>query len=325
MSYVKHILSNLRGLQAPLNKDNWKAVVLCLITAFIFWLFNALNKTYTTHIDYPISFQFNRDSLISINKLPQRIPLNVSGGGWNLLRKTLSVNPHPIVVNFDNPVNTQYVTQYSLMPIVSDNLEELTINFVGIDTLYIRIEKKVSKKVKLKVDTLDLAMAQDFAINSPVNISPDSVELTGPESMITQHSDTLYVKIPEDDIDEDYSEEVALGSQLDEHIVSAPDIVNVSFKVVQYVPVTEEFYIEKVNFPDDNSIKLDREVVKANFKVPEPVKDNIEIFDFSVIADFNNLMLSDSTIELESVRIPEYVRAFSLLENKVKVSQVNEQ
>lgn len=325
MSYVRNILNNLRGLRPPLNKDNWKAVVLCMITAFIFWLFNALNKTYTTHIDYPIHFQYNTDSLIAVSDLPRRIPLNVSGGGWNLLRKTLSVNPNPIFVNFDNPVNTQYITQYNLMPIASDHLEELTINFVGIDTLYIQIERKVRKKVKVKADTLNVELAQDYAINSPVDISPDSIELTGPESLINEYSDTLNLRIPDTDIDEDYNEEVSVADQLNDHIISSPNVVDVSFKVVRYIPVTEEFYIEKVNFPDNRSIELNREVVKANFKVPEPTKDQIDIFDFSVIADYNNLMLSDSTIELEAVRIPGYVRSFTLLENQVNVSQPNEE
>jgi len=312
----------LRGFKAPFNKDNWKAIALCLVTAFIFWFFNALNKNYTTRIEYPIRFDFNEDSLVAVSNLPRKIPVNVTGGGWNLLRKTLNVNANPISVNLDNPVKTQFLTQYSLMPIVSDHLDELTVNFVGIDTIYLEIDERDTRQTYVRVDTGAMYLAPNFVLASDIQVDPGMITLFGPKSALEQISDTIYIPLPDKEIDEDYNKEVPVSNFAYRLIESDPEKVRVNFDVVKYVPVTEEFYIERVNFPQEDGYQLTQNTVKVNFSVPADVKDRIESFDFSIIADFNNLMLSDSTIELEAVRYPDYVRNLEMLTERVGLVQV---
>ena len=67
------------------NRRNWKAVVLCMFTATIFWFFNALNKTYTTNINFPLDFEFDRQNFIPVKGLPQFVRLNVleTGGSFS--------------------------------------------------------------------------------------------------------------------------------------------------------------------------------------------------------------------------------------------------
>jgi hypothetical protein len=68
MGFFKSIFNLLR-----FNKKNWKAVVLCVFAAMIFWFFNALNKNYTTNISFPIAFDYNDNVYIPIRPLPSEV------------------------------------------------------------------------------------------------------------------------------------------------------------------------------------------------------------------------------------------------------------
>ena len=65
------------------NRRNWRAVVLCVFAATIFWFFNALNKSYTTNINFPLSFDYDRDNFVPVRNLPAQVRLNVTGNGWD--------------------------------------------------------------------------------------------------------------------------------------------------------------------------------------------------------------------------------------------------
>ena len=64
-------------LSKPLRKANWTIILLCFSTAATFWFFNALNKVYTTRIDYPIELVYNKDSLVLVKEPPREIAINI--------------------------------------------------------------------------------------------------------------------------------------------------------------------------------------------------------------------------------------------------------
>ena len=118
---------------------NWKVVVLSLVGATTFWFFNALNKSYDTNINYPIEFVFDKDSVVVMKPLPENIRMNVSSGGWNLLRKTYWFNLPPIEIELTNPTSVQYMDRGLLFPIVVNQMTELRVNYIVSDSLFIDI------------------------------------------------------------------------------------------------------------------------------------------------------------------------------------------
>ncbi|MFN4947531.1 MAG: hypothetical protein ACK5FG_12555, partial [Chryseotalea sp.] len=85
------------------NKRNWKAVVLCLLASTVFWFFNALNKTYTTTLTFPIEWQYNTDNFIPVEPLPQTVKINVTGIGWSILRHNFGVKSPALVIPLERP------------------------------------------------------------------------------------------------------------------------------------------------------------------------------------------------------------------------------
>ena len=84
---------------------NLRTLVLCFLTAFVFWLLNALNKSgYSTKINYPLEIKYNDSLYIATTPLPKQITVSLSSTGWNLLKDNLSLNVPPLVYEIHNPL-----------------------------------------------------------------------------------------------------------------------------------------------------------------------------------------------------------------------------
>jgi len=147
MSFFNSIFSILR-----FNKKNWKAVVLCIFTATVFWFFNALNKDYTTTISFPLAFDFDRDRFIAVKPLPQDVRINVTGIGWNLLRRSSRLKVPPLIIPLERPVDVKKIVGSTLPVFFANQLADFQINFVITDTLRLAIEPKGVRKVVLSLN-----------------------------------------------------------------------------------------------------------------------------------------------------------------------------
>jgi hypothetical protein len=76
----------------------YPAILVCLFMAGVIWFFNAMNKEYTTQIKYPVHFNFDEERLTSIGELPEKLKVNVTGQGWNLLKRSLYYNVKPVEI-----------------------------------------------------------------------------------------------------------------------------------------------------------------------------------------------------------------------------------
>ena len=67
----------------------YRAVTACLLAAGLFWQMNALNKTYTTRLDYPLAWHYDSVHYVPLRPLPVALPVTVTGQGWQLLRANM--------------------------------------------------------------------------------------------------------------------------------------------------------------------------------------------------------------------------------------------
>ncbi|MGK7393118.1 MAG: hypothetical protein ACNS62_01050 [Candidatus Cyclobacteriaceae bacterium M3_2C_046] len=306
MNRIRKILSDIQGIFSNQKEENWKIIALCLLGATIFWFFNALNKEYTTRIRYPISFQFPQDSTVILGELPQEVQLIVTGGGWNLLRKTFWFDINPVEIELDNPTETKYISASSLRTALSDNIGEISLIEILSDTLKLDIEKLVTKKVPLQVDSARIPLSNNYRIVSPIYTSADSVLLKGPESMVKNLSDTFSISLFNNKIDRDFEEEVKLAPYVPKLVNVMPEQVTISFEVARYVKVDKEVYVQLRNMPS-LAYFLQDSTVTLSFMIPENDISKLKSNEFEVVADFNRINWQDTTIVAEVVEFPDYV------------------
>lgn len=316
---VKKIFVAFANFLEPLKGVNWKVVLLCFTTAATFWFFNALNKEYTTRINYPIELVFNRDSLVALKDAPDEIPINVTGGGWQLLKRTISYGVSPVTLKPVNPVHTQFFTSNNLLPIFANQLTDLNINYIAVDTIEFKIDPYADRRLCIKLDSSSIQLRDEFYITSKLMVEPDSVNFHGPLSLVNQLPDVFLVSLSDKNIDNRYDEELSLDLFSHSLIKKNPEVIHISFDVEEFVDQTETLDVEQVNFPYDSSVYIQTSNVEASFKVQKSFRSKIKKEDFLIIADLSSIHAADSTITVEEMDSPIYVKDLFFKENRVKV------
>ena len=291
----------------PKILGNWKVVVLSFLGAATFWFFSALGKNYDSRINYPIEFVFDNDSLVAVKPLPEYVDVDVSGGGWDLFKETFWFGSDPIIFELDNPAAIRYLTRPTILPIVSGQLDAYRINFLFTDTLFIDIDRKVSKKVNLYIDSTKISMNEDYRLITPVEVIPDTAIIYGPSSYIDTLENEYFIDLDADEIDKDFDRFLKLGLLEDYDIYSNPPTVNVKFEVTQFDRLEMETMVEMQNFPEDSSVFVSDPDVVVHFVVQNELREDYYPEDFKIVVDYNLINKADSTAPAIIVFHPENV------------------
>jgi len=289
----------------PKNFTRWKVVVLSFVGAATFWFFSALGKDYSYRIKHPIVFVYDTDSLIAVKPLPQEVDIDVAGGGWDLFKESLWFGNDPVVFELENPAAIRYLTRPTILPILTEQLNQFRVNFLFTDTLFIDIDRKSKKLVKLKIDSSKISIEEDFRIISSVALDPDTAVIYGPNSYLDTLKEDFLIELDVDDIDKDFDRFVKLNLPGKYDIYSEPPTTNVKFKIERYERFELSTEVEMINFPADSSVYVTDPEVQVQFVVPESQQEEYYARDFKVIVDYSMINSNDSTAPAIIVFHPE--------------------
>ncbi len=264
MSFFNSIFNILR-----FNRKNWNAIVLCIFAAMVFWFFNALNKNYTTNINFPLAFDYDHENYVPVRPLPKSVRINVSGIGWNLFRRSAGLKVPALVIALERPADVRKIVGSTLPALFSTQLEEFKINFVISDTLRIAIEPKASRWVHLRLDSPSILFRDGYALTSPVSIVPDSVFIEGPQKLINSLSSQLYLKIPDRNIDENFRDDVEVTFLNNELVKRDPPTVAVSFSVDRMVERNDSIALKVINPPKRAWAFIERKKIPCKVVIPQ--------------------------------------------------------
>lgn len=300
-------------------RADWKAISLCLLAASTFWFFNAMNDDHTADISYPIEFIYDQEKYVPVEELPEKVRLNASGYGWNLLRKTLKLNRTPVTVDLQELNSTKFVTAGELLPILKTQLDDIRVNYVLQDTLYLTFDKVITREFPVRIDTSGLNLAEDHRVTSKISVEPKTVKVTGPSSYVKGLSkDSFYVKVPEETIDSDFNEEIEAEFNLAPLARVEPDEVTVSFKVERFEQEALEVEALLKNFPPDSSVMPETKKIEVVFLVKEQDIPQLRQNTPEVILDLKRIQ-SDSTIKPVLRRKPGFVKEYYFEPSSVRV------
>ena len=317
---MKSRLSNLVRRLKLRKPDNIKVIVLSLGTAAIFWLFNALNKEYDTTVGYPISWQFNTESYMVVDELPDRLQINVSGIGWNLLRASMGFKVKPIAILLDNPVASKKITGVSLTNRVNDGLEDLQLNYILNDTLRLNIDARGARSFAVYVDSANISLENNFRIVSPIQYDVDLLEIEGPLAMLNAiPSDSFVLNIKERELNNNFSEKIDFEIDRLELFLFRPKSAQVSFSVEEFSQAERQVVLEMIDFPEDGNITLTDSLCIVQFTIQKNIEQTIIADSFKIVANFRITNPLDSTILLDIINVPPEVLDARLVQPQVRL------
>lgn len=303
------------------DRQYWKVVLLCFTVASIFWLLNALNKSYSNiRTTYPLRFVYNEEQYVPLKPLPQEIDINVSGKGWKLLRKYLHLDVRPAEIVFLSLPRQPYLPGSALRQNISAVLDGLQLNFVFTDTIHFKMDRRLRRKIPFAVDSTTLKTAENVVIASPIEITPDSVVFDGPASIVSKLPSPYPVKLPITDIDRSFKRFVPLEYSHPELVKASVQEVDVSFAVSPLIWDEKSLVPVVVNAPENVSLILQPGTVTVRYAYRESNAAAITADQFEASLNYLNLNPADSTVAVEISRKPVQVHRLQQQPARIKVN-----
>ncbi|MEX2231929.1 MAG: hypothetical protein WD824_07210 [Cyclobacteriaceae bacterium] len=307
MSILNNIFNILR-----FNRRNWKAVVLCVFTATVFWFFNALNKTYTTNINFPLSFDYDIQNFIPVEGLPQYVRLNVTGNGWELFKRSTGVKMDPLQIPLERPGEVKKIVGSGLTFAFTNQLNGLEINQVLSDTLYLDLEPKAGRWIKLAVDSIQYNIKAGFGLASDIAVMPDSTYIEGPARLINKIKEPVMLDVPQRNIDEHYIENVDVELPYPQVITRQPPSVSVMFNVEEIITVQDSISLVIENMPSTVSEVMNSGKIPVTFSIPESFIESLKIDSVKAVLDLKNFSRGRTKILPRVDGLPPYSRVLKI-------------
>ena len=172
----------------------YRAITACLLAASLFWQMNALNKTYTTKLDFPLAWHYDSARYVPLRPLPARVAVSVTGQGWRLLRANLGWGTHPADLRPVPLPGTRYLPDEAWRRGLQNALEGVQVNEWSGDTLRLTFDRIATRR-------LPLMLPADSARRYKATFTPAVVTFRGPSSLVQALPSPYPVPVPAPDKD----------------------------------------------------------------------------------------------------------------------------
>lgn len=168
----------------------YRAVTACLLASGVFWQMNALNKTYTTELRYPLSWRYDEQRYVPLNPLPATVPVTVTGQGWRLLRCNLGLAARPAELQPQRLPGEVSVAGLPLRQSLEQAFENMQIKLVSAPVVMAMFDRRATRSLPL------VLAASDSIRPYTVQFTPAELTFTGPASVLARLPATFPVELP---------------------------------------------------------------------------------------------------------------------------------
>ncbi|MFZ9234644.1 MAG: CdaR family protein [Algoriphagus sp.] len=291
--------------------SNLKVVVLCIAAATTFWVLNALNKdNYSTIVDYPIQWEYDQKNYVAVKPLPKSIQIQISGNGWDLLRKyfNISTNAYPILVN--SPAEKNYLLTADLKRGLGEFITPTLLENILGDTIPYQIDRIVTKTLVPVLDSTGYTLEKNSFLEGKVTFNPNKLEITGPSSIVEAYEGKFPVVLNAKKISKNFSGKVSL--ELEEDLAKLvqlkPSEVQVDFSVITYLEGNKRLKVKKLNFPTNVKLSNEELIPVLSYLIQESDLPQLKDLEFEAILDYRNRNRADSTLQIQVRPNPGFLK-----------------
>lgn len=173
---------------------------LCLLFSALFWLSSKLSQDTSASFSKRIHFNNFPEGLVAASQSDSMVQYRIETTGLRLLnayffrpKDTLKVSVDGLPVVQRDGRSFHAVSDNQLLEILSKNVEgPATVGHIRPDTIFLELVPAKRKKLPVRLN-VDIRYAQRFRAYGPIVVEPDSVWITGPQTIM----DTLQYVITE--------------------------------------------------------------------------------------------------------------------------------
>ncbi len=314
------------GFKLKVFTDRKSAVIFlaCLLLSGVFWVLLSLSEDFQEQITLKVKYINLPNNKVLINPLPSQVNVLVKAEGFKLLGIKTGFSNDQIEVDASSLKFTKQGDFFVSKWISSQHLNELnengesriTVLNIFPDTIPIEMDEKVSKVLKVQYSGKSSRFPKLKVIGEP-KIFPDSVHVVGGKILLKNYKvvyvDSLELMNKEGLVEDRVKLKLPLGTSVEEG-----EMVKVKYWVEALKPRKLDLVIRATNVPVGEELKLLPGSVELTFLATDTVFKNLSNTDFSVVADYRDLVFSQDKIEIELKRFPEEIELPKISPAKVE-------
>lgn len=291
--------------------SNLKVVALCILAATTFWVLNALNKdNYNTIVDYPVQWEYDTSNFVAVYPLPKNVQIQISGNGWDLLRKYFSLGGTPYPIALRNPADQKFLLTTSIKRGLAEFITPTQLENVLGDTLRYQIDRIVTKTLVPVLDSAGYSLDKNSVIEGAVSFNPSKLEITGPSSILEAFEGKFPVPLNETKINKNFSAKVPL--KLDNNLAALVKVnlkeIEVNFNVLTYLEGNKRLKIKKLNFPSNVELANEELIPILAYLIEETRVLELKDMEFEAVLDYRKRNRADSSLLITVNPLPGFLK-----------------
>ena len=307
------IIRKYMSKKKPANNKTFHKFILFILLSLVFWCMTKLSKEYDSTIKYPVSYKN-----LPNDKLLQEAPLSVvsihvKATGFKLI----SENIFPKNLEIDaTKLTSKSITDYYLLlnqhrlSLQRQMKTGVLIDHFIIDSIHFNLGLLKVKKVPI-ILLSDFTYATGFELNGAINVTPDSIIINGPESILDTIDFISTELLLKKELNTSVKEELMIKSfTAISNVKLQEKKVSISALVEKFTEGTLEVPFQVINLPEEMTINTFPKVVKVTYRVALSNFNIITTSSFSIECDYN--MSRKNNL---SYLIPKLVEKSSLVKN----------
>lgn len=292
-----------------------------LVASIFIWLLITLSKEYITSITFPVLY-----ANLPQDKLLQSVPktainLVVKATGFNIIRAKFKNKPISLEANSLSKKargNYYFLTKNQLNNIQKQLLSRMDLQGIAEDTIYLELGVLTSKKIPIKLDS-DISYHVGFDISKEIELQPDSLVISGPESQVQNINHINLSPLKLEDVKSNFSQKVnIIKTENSKNINYSAIAVLVNGTVEKFTEGTFSVPFEIVNLPKNLQLTTLSKTAELVYVVSLSNFNKVDINSFKIECDYrlsekNNL----DYLLPKLVAKPSFIKSYKMIPNKI--------
>ena len=314
------MFNNPKGLESFLevlpSKGRFRFFLFFLLLSFTFWTSTKLSNTYTVEESFSIIWTNIPNGIIPSSE-NQQMNVSISASGieiliYRLINKSINISLSQADFSREKGLVDLRGQEFFIQKQFFENTKLNILNPLFLEFKFSRLEEKVFTVVP----QIEINLRAGYLIDSSLKVTPDSILVRGPKSILDTLNSIQSDSIIADDLYENFRKIVSLRSIPE--IQLSESKVTVEVAVSRYTEKEFLINIEVINLPLGTRVKLFPPKAKVRVTLPLSVLRTIKASDFNLVVDYNNIFKdAEKKLDLIMIRRPSSVKKVILEPKKV--------
>lgn len=306
-----------RGLQ----KRKVKIFLLFLLFSGLAWFITKLSENATGRAVFDLQYNNVPDSLLFIGASQDKIEVKLKASGFTFLGFSFKNQKLDIDLSKIHENNGVYTVPRKTVQMQIEKQLPKSMELLSIDdgnTIVLELYKLAVKKIPV-ISALQIQLAQNFMLDSAMEIKPDSITINGPIEQIKNITSVRTEEKILTELNANFSENLALHiPKKIKNVKYTPSQVTIKGTVVRFSEKIIKLPIKVINLPEGFEIKIFPNAVDVLCKAKIDRLKTMVVQDFMVVADYNLISKTDKkTIPLKLKEYPQSINSARLMNAEV--------